>query len=307
MALQTKIKIALDETRLLILGASILLGFQLHAPFYDGFSAVPRISRLLDEAALLLLVFAVGALVTPACYHRLTERGTESQYLLHVTSRLIFVALIPFGLGIGLVVFIAIERLAGSVLGATAGGTSFVLAVWFWYGLGYMRGAGRGKGRAVADQRQTPKLETQIDQMLTEARVLLPGAQALLGFQLAIVLTRAFDDVAAPSKAIHGIALGAICLTIILLMAPAAYHRLAHDGENTIDTLRVGSRLVTVATFPLAVGIVGDVYVVITQISHSETVGIVAALFAGALLTGLWLAFPLAARRRPRRPATLAS
>jgi hypothetical protein len=37
-------------------------------------------------------------------------------------------------------------------------------------------------------------LDIKIEQMLTEARVILPGAQALFGFQLAIVFTRSFAD-----------------------------------------------------------------------------------------------------------------
>ena len=35
---------------------------------------------------------------------------------------------------------------------------------------------------------KTP-LRAKVEQMLTEARVLIPGAQALLGFQMAIMLT----------------------------------------------------------------------------------------------------------------------
>jgi hypothetical protein len=60
----------------------------------------------------------------------------------------------------------------------------------------------------------------KIDQLLTEARVILPGAQALLGFQLAVVLTRAFDLLPAWSKALHALALGLICLV----------HDLAHGA-----------------------------------------------------------------------------
>ena len=41
---------------------------------------------------------------------------------------------------------------------------------------------GREAHRAV---RETAPLHARIEQMLTEARVILPGAQALLGFQLA--------------------------------------------------------------------------------------------------------------------------
>jgi len=41
---------------------------------------------------------------------------------------------------------------------------------------------------------QQVPLAKKIDQMLTEARVILPGAQALLGFQLAVILTQAFEN-----------------------------------------------------------------------------------------------------------------
>ena len=47
----------------------------------------------------------------------------------------------------------------------------------------------------MASQRQSEEtpLPKQIDQMLTEARTILPGAQALLGFQLTVFLTESFE------------------------------------------------------------------------------------------------------------------
>jgi hypothetical protein len=43
------------------------------------------------------------------------------------------------------------------------------------------------------ENQETP-LSIKIDHMLTEARVVLPGAQALLGFQLIAVLTKPFEQ-----------------------------------------------------------------------------------------------------------------
>jgi hypothetical protein len=37
-------------------------------------------------------------------------------------------------------------------------------------------------------------LKSKIEQMLTEARVIIPGGQALLGFQLIATLTKAFNE-----------------------------------------------------------------------------------------------------------------
>ena len=36
-------------------------------------------------------------------------------------------------------------------------------------------------------------LHERVDEILTEARIILPGAQALLGFQLSIVVTEGFE------------------------------------------------------------------------------------------------------------------
>ena len=101
--------------------------------------------------------------------------------------------------------------------------------------------------------------------MLTEARVVLPGAQALFGFQLAIVLTQAFEQLPSVSRMTHAASLFLVALAILMLMAPAAYHRIVHAGEDTRDMYRIGSALVTMATAPLALGLAGDIY-----LAHAE-------------------------------------
>src|SRR5438874_13400695 len=52
MELSKKVKIALDETRMLILGAQILLGFQFRGVFSDGYGQLPSHARYLDGVAL---------------------------------------------------------------------------------------------------------------------------------------------------------------------------------------------------------------------------------------------------------------
>ena len=51
MELSKKVKIALDETRILILGAQILLGFQFRGVFSDGYEQLPTHARYLDGLA----------------------------------------------------------------------------------------------------------------------------------------------------------------------------------------------------------------------------------------------------------------
>ena len=54
MQLSKKIKTALDETRMLILGAQILLGFELRAAFSEGFDKLPDHARDIEAIALML-------------------------------------------------------------------------------------------------------------------------------------------------------------------------------------------------------------------------------------------------------------
>ena len=144
------------------------------------------------------------------------------------------------------------------------------------------------------NERPGTALHIKIDQLLTEARVVLPGAQALFGFQLSIVLTQAFEALPAASRIVHAMSLGFVALAIMLLMAPAAYHRIVFAGEDTEDMHRTGSVLVTAATAPLALGLVGDIYVVIEKIAGTAA-AIEAAAAAFVLLAGLWYGYPLAA------------
>jgi hypothetical protein len=58
-------------------------------------------------------------------------------------------------------------------------------------------------------------LKTKIEQLLTEARVIIPGAQALLGFQFVVVFVRSFAEL--PGW-VHAVALAAIALSVVLLM-----------------------------------------------------------------------------------------
>jgi hypothetical protein len=298
-----KVKTALDETRTLILGSQILIGFQFQAVFQDAFEQLPAHARWVDGAALILMVSAAALLIAPGVYHRIVENGQDSSRIHHLISIMAGMALLPFAVSLGLDLFIAIERVADARTALLVGLGFGGLALLGWYGIEFLRlRTVGGKERAMALQRRegsepTP-LHARIEQMLTEARVILPGAQALLGFQLAITITQSFDRLSDPSKLVHAISLGLVALTIILLMAPAAYHRIVYAGEDTEEFHRTGSALVAVATVPLALGLGCEIYVVIGRIFASSAIGAAAAIAATIGFIGLWHLYPVAIRLR---------
>jgi Family of unknown function (DUF6328) len=303
MKIAQKVKIALDETRMLVLGAQILIGFQFRGVFQDLYSQLPDTSRYLDGVALLLMVLTLALLILPGTYHRIVEEGNASGRFHALTNNLAAAALIPFMTSLGIDVGITGERIVGPAGGIAVGALVGVVALLFWYGLEGWRMRSNGRAERAMSERQKDAvdqtgLHEKIDQMLTEARVILPGSQALLGFQLAIVLTQAFEKLPAAIKVVHGAALICVALSIVLLMAPAAYHRIVYKGEDSEEFHRIGSGFVAYSTIPLALGLGADVFVVGTKIVASELVAALVGIAVSALLIGFWHGLPRLARSR---------
>jgi len=83
---------------------------------------------------------------------------------------------------------------------------------------------------------------------------------------------------------------------VILLMAPAAFHRITFQGESTEAFHALGSGLVLAAAVPLALGIVLEMHVAVSWALENATIGMAAALLVAAMLAGLWLVAPLVLR-----------
>jgi hypothetical protein len=302
VSLSKKVKVALDETRTLILGAQILLGFQLQGVFRPVFDRLPWHDRYLDIASLLLSSLTVGLLIAPSLHHQIVEEGDSTRRIHRTIGRFASWALAPFAVALAVDVLMAVEQVTG-LWGGIAAGVSFGgLALLFWYGLELLRKRRTGqKESAMSDreeERGTTSLDQKVEQMLTETRVLLPGAQALLGFQLAITFTEAFEKLPLSSKLAHLGALGCVALTVIFLIAPAAFHRIVYQGENAPAFHDLGSRFILAASAVLALGLATDLYMVIAKITESTWAGLAAGLGTFVVLALLWHVVPLALRHR---------
>jgi hypothetical protein len=306
LKLSDKVKIALEETRILILGSQILLGFAFRGVFDDRFDQLPEYARYADGVGLGLLVCTVGLLIAPGPYHRIVEAGQDSGRLHRFTTFIADLALLPFALALGIGLFVGAEGIFDdSAVAVAAGAMGAGLALALWYGLPQLRKRFVGERermitRGQRNEREDIPLQVKIEQLLTEARVVLPGAQALFGFQLAIVLTRAFEQLPKASIVVHAASPFLVALAVMMLMAPASYHRIVYAGEDTEDMYRVGSVLVTGATLPLGLGLAGDIYVVIAKISGSFAIGSFTGGLAFVLLSGLWYLYPTIVARRSK-------
>jgi DMSO reductase anchor subunit len=314
--IKDKVKNALDEARMLVLGAQVLVGFQFRSIFEQGFDKLPLPSQLLKLFGLGLMLVAVALIISPAAYHRLVEKGEDTHEIHRYTSKLMSWALLPFCFGLGIDFYVAAQKVFDWKAGVAAGLFGTLLAASFWYFLEfYMRRERVGEIEAAkreerdmsegksedegTKQDEKKKLTNKIKHVLTECRVVLPGSQALLGFQFISVLTESFDKLPALSKYIHLASLGLNAVAIVLLITPAAYHRLVEEGEETEHFHRFASKILIAALVPLALALAGDVYVVVQKVSESQLVSVVSALVVLAVFWELW--FGLTLYRRTQR------
>jgi Family of unknown function (DUF6328) len=309
--LKDKIKTTLDEGRMLILGSQVLLGFQFRSIFEKGFEKLPPHAQYLKMGGLGLMLIAVGLLMSPGAYHQIVEDGEDSHALHRFATGMMGFALLPFALGLGIDFNVGIELLLGRTQGIIGGIAACLLALFFWYGWEAVRRQEREpkikekqemESQKSDEKDEGTKVKDKINQALTEIRVVLPGAQALLGFQFASMLMEGFEKLPNSSKYVHLASLACVAVCIVLLMTPAAYHRLVEKGEETEHMHRVASGLMIAAMVPLALGICGDFFIVARKITESALAAVIMAAAALLFFYGLWFGFTLY-RRRERQPA----
>ena len=308
--LKDKIQNALDEGRMLVLGSQVLLGFQYRSAFETGFEKLPASSQYLKLIALGLMLIALGLLLAPGAYHRIVEEGEDTHGLHKFITGVMDYALLPFALALGLDLYVATQPTLGYTAAVMAGAGACLVALSFWYGLEFVRR--REREPEVREEQEVSKEEEQkkdqggsklkdkIKHVLTECRVVLPGAQALLGFQFISTLTEAFEKLPQSSKYVHLLSLVLVAVSIVLLMTPAAYHRIVERGEETDHFHRFASRILIAAMIPLGLGVSGDFFVVARKITESGTVALMGALSMLLFFFALWFGLPIYRRNRER-------
>ena len=290
-----RVKAAMDETRLLVLGVQVLLGFEFQCFFQDGFERMSRGSKSVSGLGLGLIIASLGLLVAPSMIHQVAECGRSTARLIRATTTFAGLGVVPLTAGLGLSAYVVLERHFGSRAGLAGGLGLTCLAGLGWFGLELLMGS-QMKGPPMLPSR-TP-LTVRIDQLLTEARVIIPGAQALFGFQFVAMLTTGFDRLPQSAKIVHAAALLLIAIDVILLMTPAALHRLSFAGEDSELFFRIGSGFVIASPLFLAGGIALEFYVVVLKVYEGGGWAWVGSCLIFVVLNTLWYALPLALRYR---------
>jgi hypothetical protein len=300
--LKDKIENVLNETRILVLGIQILIGFGYRGFFEPGFEKMSPFAQQLQLAALGLMLLGLGALLIPAPYHRIVLHGRNTAALHRLGTATVTTGLLPFAIAIAVSFFLGAHWVLDTRGAAIVSGIVLVLTLTCWYGVELIsrrRKLGHLHAYALLDplqeidmqQEQETDLTTRVKQVLIECRVVLPGAQALLGFQLIIMWMSAFYKIPQPWKVLHLASLASVGVCTVLLITPAAYHRIVEQGEDSEMLHHITARLLLWAMVFLALGICGDFYLVcrLTGLGNGLSLGLSLGMLA--FFYGAWFGF----------------
>jgi hypothetical protein len=145
-------------------------------------------------------------------------------------------------------------------------------------------------------QSQHDNVDAAMRNLIEEARVILPGIQALFGFQTISVFNQRFDELATYAKVCHMLGLAMVIVSVAMVMTPAVYYR-SMDGKANPRMASTSSWMIRGAVAPLAAGLALDMFTVIDVATGVLWVSIAAGVATFVLLTGLWFVLPASRRR----------
>jgi cytochrome bd-type quinol oxidase subunit 2 len=154
-------------------------------------------------------------------------------------------------------------------------------------------------------ERQEISLNDAATHVLEECRTVVPGMQALFGFQLIAVFNAAFkEQLSSSERMMHLAAIVLVTIAIVLVMAPAALHRQTEPEAVSRRFITISSRLLMASMAPLAIGICLDVYLVARIIADSRGVAGIVGVSLLAVFVVFWLLLPRVVRRGNLKPVS---
>jgi hypothetical protein len=142
------------------------------------------------------------------------------------------------------------------------------------------------------------RLDRNLNELLNELRVALPGVQVLFAFLLVVPFNQRFAGTSAVQLGAYLVALVLTAAASVFLIAPSIHHRLQFRLQEKQEIVLIGNRLAVVGLTLLALAIVSVVFLV-TDFLFGHLVGTITTGAVAALCAVVWYAIPM--RRLVRR------
>jgi cytochrome bd-type quinol oxidase subunit 2 len=308
-SLKRRITKGLQELRFLLLGGQVLLAFQGRAALLPGYENLSNIGKALSLIGLLPVLTVIALLLLPVPYHQIVDRGINTEGFRRLLDTVTKVSLLLIAVSLGIALTVASNGFLPLAAAATAGLALITAALAAWFGVGAwarrQKSASAARPKTVnkdndstGDKKTEEELPERIDQLLSEANMIAPGNTALLSFGFLSMMLQSFALLPRTVQYVQLASVLCIASSAILLLTPAAYHRIVEDGEDTEEFYRLAQRLIVAALVPLALGICGGVFVVAFKVTSSFSAATAIMLTALAGFYGLWFGYTLFKRAK---------
>jgi hypothetical protein len=155
------------------------------------------------------------------------------------------------------------------------------------------------QGARRPGESEAERLDRNLQELVNELRVALPGVQVLFAFLLTVPFTQRFGELTRTQEKIYFGTLLCTAIATAFLIAPSAHHRIQFRAHEKKHIVFLANRLAIVGLTFLALAMTGAVLLV-TDFIFSSTAATVTAGCLALLFGWLWYALPLLrlARRR---------
>ena len=152
--------------------------------------------------------------------------------------------------------------------------------------------ASSSEQRTSRNESEKERLDRNLEELLQELRVALPGVQVLFAFLLVVPFNQRFGQVTDFQKTIYLITLLFTTASTVCLIAPTAHHRLEFRQQHKERIVTTGNRIVIAGLGLLAIAMTGAVLFV-TDVIYGTTTTIASAAGVALTFAVLWYAIPL--------------
>ena len=132
-----------------------------------------------------------------------------------------------------------------------------------------------------------------LSDLLSELRVLLPGAQTLTAFLVILPFNTGFNDITNVERGVYVITFLCSVLSLVLFTAPASLHRLQRPLRDRDAFKTIATRFIIAGLVPLSVAIVLASQLVISEVISDVRMSWFVASGVAVTILGLWWVYPV--------------
>jgi hypothetical protein len=163
--------------------------------------------------------------------------------------------------------------------------------------------ARNGSDSESSSETRKERVDRELIELLNELRVALPGVQFLFAFLLIVPFQQTREQLTDFQKDLYLVALMAAAVATVLLIAPAAQHRVLFRQKDKEQLLRRSNVYAFAGLVVLGIAICTAILLVV-DVLFSVSLGWIAAGIVAVMLAIAWIAIPLWRKARTEQDDT---